>query len=202
MKVLELFFGNGSFSRSCLDLGYEVTGVGIDPCPKDLEGLIIYYQMDVLDFLEYVILTINEYHIIWISPPCETYSIAAIRHGLRKECLAVTDKARLHDSYVIKSLEIIEVLKPEYWIIENPRACLRKQPFMEGIPRVTVTYCQYGKDRMKPTDLFGILPEGFIAKACKNGAPCHIASPRGSKHNTDATIPYDLCYELAELMKQ
>ena len=198
MIILELFFGNGSFSRAALDLGHEVVGIGIDPCPKDIEERVDYYERDILKF-PYKVLRHGEYDYVWASPPCETYSMVAIQHGLRDKCLAVTEKARLHDSYVLRALDIIAYLEPKYYTIENPRACLRKQPFMEQIPRVTVAYCQYGGDRMKPTDLFGDLPSEFIPKMCKNGSPCHIPAPRGSKNNQDASVPYDLCRELLEL---
>ena len=35
-------------------------------------------------------------------------------------------------------------LSPTWWFIENPRGGMRKMDFMSGLPRHTVTYCQYG----------------------------------------------------------
>ena len=41
------------------------------------------------------------------------------------------------------------------YYIENPRGMLRKMPFMRRhMVRHTVTYCQYGDTRMKPTDIW------------------------------------------------
>lgn len=52
--------------------------------------------------------------------------------------------------------------------------------FMKPFPRYTVTYCQYGDTRMKPTDIWTNHPAPSFKAPCKNGAPCHAASPRGS----------------------
>ena len=204
-KVLELFFGNGSFSRACLELGFEVIGVGIEPCPLNIIDEIEYHQIDILKFDYSKLPKIN---IIWSSPVCATYSMGGISHKHREKCIAITDLARLHDSYVLKVLEMIKALKPQFDIMENPIGCLRKQPFMKGIPNAEVTYCQYGDFRMKPTDLFGNLPKGFRPKRCKNGDPCHVASPRGSRTGTQgmpkhlkSRIPFALCYEIAARAK-
>jgi len=75
---------------------------------------------------------------------------------------------------------------------------------MQNIPRVTVTYCQYGDLRMKPTDLFGVLPPSFNARRCKNGMTCHVRAPRGSPTGTQGmknatekgVVPFKLCWEL------
>ncbi|NDB13343.1 MAG: DNA cytosine methyltransferase, partial [Betaproteobacteria bacterium] len=46
---------------------------------------------------------------------------------------------------VKKAIELINELQPSKgWIIENPRGMLRKQSFMQELPRRTITYCQYG----------------------------------------------------------
>lgn len=90
--------------------------------------------------------------------------------------------------------------KPAFFVIENPRAKLRKLPVVADLERRTVTYCQYGEERMKPTDLWGVFPPSLVLKgACKQGMPCHVAAPRGSTTGTQgmssaesAKIPYEL----------
>ena len=57
-----------------------------------------------------------------------------------------------------KVLKIIEQRKPTWFFIENPRGLLRKMPFMRDLMRHTVTYCQYGDTRMKPTDIWTNAP--------------------------------------------
>lgn len=108
-----------------------------------------------------------------------------------------------------RTLRIIHELEPAYWIIENPRALMRKMPELRGIERRTITHCQYGDPRrMKPTDLFGVFPPGFEARCCTNGAPCHEAAPRGARTGTQglnskdaAMLPPGLSVELCDAME-
>lgn len=73
--------------------------------------------------------------------------------------------------------------------------------FMKDIPRYTITYCQYGDKRMKPTDIFTNYKNPNFKPICKNGDPCHEKAPRGSKTGTQglkkakerAVIPSELC---------
>ena len=55
---------------------------------------------------------------------------------------------------------------------------------MQGFIRHTVTYCQYGDERMKPTDIWTNAEWWKPRPMCKNGMPCHVAAPRGSKTGT------------------
>jgi hypothetical protein len=80
---------------------------------------------------------------------------------------------------------------------------LRKMDFMQDLPRRTITYCQYGDFRMKPTDLWGIVPNWVERPMCKPGADCHENSPRGSSTGTQklsksqrSMIPYKLGEEI------
>ena len=90
---------------------------------------------------------------------------------------------------------------------------MRKMPFMQHLPRTTVTYCSYGDTRMKPTDiwsnnlisLFNV--DGWQPRQmCFNGNnDCqHEAAPRGSRTGTQglkcaytrSKIPKELCKEI------
>ena len=51
-------------------------------------------------------------------------------------------------------LTLIEELQPTYYFIENPRGGMKKNGFHARFKRYTVTYCQYGDTRMKPTDIW------------------------------------------------
>lgn len=78
---------------------------------------------------------------------------------------------------------------------------MRKMDFMSGLPRYTVTYCQYGDTRMKPTDIWTNHPDPKFKPPCHNGDPCHVAAPRGAKTGTQglsgskerSVIPAELC---------
>ena len=183
MKVLELFAGSRSVGKVAEEMGFEVFSVdhsafkGID-LVKDIEYLI----SEDIPFIP---------DVIWASPPCTTYSIAAVSHH-RLNGNPISDFAIKSDKLVLKTLELIKHFDCKYFI-ENPRGMLRKQKFMEEIPRTTVTYCSYGDNRMKPTDIWSnhifnmFNLEGWNPKPiCFNGnKKCHHESaPRGSKTGT------------------
>ncbi|MEG1457599.1 MAG: DNA cytosine methyltransferase [Bacilli bacterium] len=116
-----------------------------------------------------------------------------------------SDYAKLCDSINIHTIELIRELleiNPDLiYFIENPRGGMRKMNFMKDIPRYTVTYCQYGDTRMKPTDIWTNYPNPNFKPMCRNGDPCHVAAPRGSKTGTQGlknakergVIPEELC---------
>lgn len=148
--LLELFAGHKSISKVASKLGWQTFTSDINP---EFET---DYTTDILNFDVQKVPFIPD--VIWASPVCTTYSLAAIsthRIGKRPK----TDLAFLSDKMVLKTQEIIRhflTLKPHLiFYIENPRATLRKMPFMRvgemfsenivDIPfRTTVTYCQYG----------------------------------------------------------
>lgn len=79
--------------------------------------------------------------------------------------------------------------------------------FMQNLPRYTVTYCQYGDFRQKPTDIWTNHPNPKFKPPCRNGAPCHERAPRGSKAGTQkikgsvgrSVIPKRLCEHILNL---
>lgn len=82
--------------------------------------------------------------------------------------------------------------------------------FMAGLPRYTVTYCQYGDTRMKPTDIWTNHPNPEFKPPCNYGSPCHEASPRGSKTGTQylstkkdrSRIPDKLCDHIVDISEK
>lgn len=79
--------------------------------------------------------------------------------------------------------------------------------FMQGLPRYTVTYCQYGDTRMKPTDIWTNHPNPQFKPPCHNGDTCHVAAPRGARTGTQglkgarerAIIPKLLCEHIVDI---
>lgn len=153
--------------------------------------------------------------VIWASPDCTTYSVAAISHHRRRNPATgslepVTEYAKFCDKTNRHVVELIKELKPKYYFIENPRGALRKMDFMQGLPRYTVTYCQYGESRQKPTDIFTNHPNPRFKPACKPGAPCHEKAPRGSRTGTQglkgwalrSQIPEALCDHIVDICER
>ena len=56
------------------------------------------------------------------------------------------------DRLVLRTLEIIQELRPRFWALENPATGLLKlRPFMAGLPWQDVSYCTYGYPHRKLT---------------------------------------------------
>lgn len=203
MIVLELFAGTRSIGKAFEAQGHTVYSVDWD---KKFEDIDLYTDIGTLTAEQVIELCGGvRPDVIWASPDCTTYSIAGIRFHRRKladgTLQPVSDYAAQCDEINKHVIELIEELRPQYWFIENPRGCFRKMDFVEGLPRYTITYCQYGDFRMKPTDIFTNHPAPGFKPPCKNGSPCHEASPRGSEAGTQrlrnkvdrARIPDEFC---------
>ena len=200
MKVLELFAGSRSIGKVAEQFGWEVFSVDIN----DFEG--IDYVTDILDFDNNEVPFVPD--IIWASPPCTTFSVASIGHHWNKDRTPKTEKCWNGIEIVKRTLKIIEFFQkfnPNLtYFIENPRGLLRKMDFMQLLPRQTVTYCQYGDSRMKPTDIWTNSKHWNPRPMCKNGDSCHTAAPRGSRTGTQglkgnyerSKIPTDLCVDV------
>ena len=53
---------------------------------------------------------------------------------------------------MLRTLEIIQELRPRFWALENPATGLLKlRPFMAGLPWQDVSYCTYGYPHRKLT---------------------------------------------------
>lgn len=211
MKCLDLFSGTRSIAKAFTYSGWETYTIELDRCHKSIN----WYQDIMLVTAEDILERFGRPDVIWASPPCTTYSIAAISHHRKKNEKTgnldpVSNEAKNADELVKHTLELIRELKPKYFFIENPRGGLRKMDFMQGIPRYTLTYCQYGEKRMKPTDIWTNHPHPKFKPMCHNGDPCHEKAPRGSKTGTQglknaierSKIPEELCLHIAEICKE
>lgn len=155
MKVLELFAGTRSIGKAFEAKGHEVYSVEWN---KDFEDIDLYADISTVT-AEQIIKEFGRPDVIWASPDCTTFSIAAISHHRKKDTItgnldAVSDYAKFCDKVDQHVLQLIKELKPKYYFIENPRGGMRKMTWMRELPRYTVTYCQYGDTRMKPTDIW------------------------------------------------
>lgn len=126
--------------------------------------------------------------VLWASPPCQAFSVAAIGKNWNMDRTPKNDRAKIAMQIVERTCDVIEQISPTWWFIENPRGMLRKLGIIERrfpkAVRHTVTYCQYGDTRMKPTDIWTNAYWWHPRPMCKNGDPCHEAAPRGAKTGT------------------
>lgn len=196
VKVIDLCSGLGGFSEAFIDRGHEVIRIDNDPKFKEVPNTII---MDIRETGGIVYICKNP-DVILAGPNCRCFSMGSLHHHwemingyrLPRSQTAIDD---LGTVYTI--LHIIQLLKPKFWIIENPKATLHK---FIGEPQGSLTYCQYGERRRKETYFFGVIPESFEFKKCKKGSDCHVSGPRGSYTGTEgmskserkAQTPYEL----------
>lgn len=211
MRVLELFAGTRSIGKAFEKHGHKVYSIEWD---KDFENIDWYEDIGKITAQD-IIDRFGHPDVIWASPDCTSFSIAAISHHRRKNLETgnldpVSDYAKFCDNVDQHVLDLIRELKPKYWFIENPRGGMRKMTWMQGLPRYTVTYCQYGDTRMKPTDIWTNHPDPKFKTPCHNGDPCHEPAPRGSNTGTQglkgsidrSRIPDKLCEHIVEICEK
>lgn len=207
MIILDLFCGTKSIANTFEDRGHKVYTVDWDDKfnPSLVADIGTLTANDIIDLCGGIP------DVIWSSPDCTSYSVAAISKHRRKDengnLVPISDYAKKCDETNRHLIKLIKELNPKYFFIENPRAGFRKMDFIQDIPRYTVTYCKYGDKRMKPTDIFTNHPNPDFIPPCKNGDKCHESAPRGSRTGTQglknnvekARIPKKLCEHIVDI---
>ena len=216
MNLLELFAGSRSVGNEADKLGFNVFSIDWTKYEN------INLSIDIGKLKKEDVPFIPD--VVWASPDCTTYSIAACsthrnsdrspKSDYAKQC----DKTNVHWMNVIS--EWMEINPNLIFFIENPRGMLRHMEFMEYLPRHTVWYCQYGDDRAKPTDIFTNSTTWIPKPMCHNykydkdgniiDKHCyHESARRGAKTGTQgkkgsyerSKIPKELCIEISKSIK-
>lgn len=209
MLIFDFFSGTGSSTQAFKDAGHTVISFELDDYFEATEHVDVF-NLNATD----LIAKYGQPDFVWASPPCTAFSVASMGHhwgGGARAYEPKTESAKKSQELVAHTRKLITELNPSKgWLMENPRGMLRKLPVVAGLPRTTVTYCQYGDGRMKPTDLWGVVPRWTPRDMCKNGMPCHEAAPRGAKTGTQglkgarerSRVPYALGEELLKVLEE
>jgi hypothetical protein len=206
MLVFDFFAGTRSSTRAFEDAGHTVISFDND-FQFDVTVFADVFEFTAKDLVE----RYGQPDFVWASPPCTAFSVASMGYHWAPGREPKTDAAMQSMKLVAHTRQLLEELNPRFgFVIENPRGMLRKLPMLEGLTRHTVTYCQYGDDRMKPTDLWTTVKNWKPRPMCKNGDSCHESAPRGAKTGTQgrsgavtrSMVPYDLGLEILDAIER
>ena len=210
MIIFDFFSGTGSATQAFKDAGHTVISFELDG------NFIATEHVNVMELTAgYLLEKYGQPDFIWASPPCTAFSIASVNYHWETGNSIPVPKSELaleSIELVAHTIKLIKELNPRFgWLMENPRAMLRKLKVVAGIPRRTLTYCTYGENYMKPTDLWGHVNGWTPREPCKNGMPCHESSPRGSHSKglqsltgakERSRVPYELGKEILEVINE
>jgi hypothetical protein len=181
---IDLFSGLGGWSRAFKDRGWDVITIDNDPSFNPT------ICIDIMDFDPKILTTHPT--VILASPPCQKFSSNTITLNWSKRTIK-NNGVVLAIGLVAKTLDIIYKLQPDYWVIENPQGMLRK---VMGKPKVVTYFRSWGTDNLKPTDLWGIMPDIEWPK------PEPGWLPDGTRQICDpaisAMIPYNLSLAICD----
>jgi len=173
MQIVEFFSGTGTISKYFREAGHEA--LTIDSNPELHPDMVA--DISTL-FTGMLPVRFQNPDVVWASPPCNCFSVIR-NYAYFYKGKPRNQKTRDAISLVLRTLWLIDNLKPKYFFIENPRGMLRMMPFMKHVGRRrTVTYCQYGEKYQKPTDIWTNCYQWRTRKPCKANYPCHVAAPR------------------------
>jgi hypothetical protein len=159
VKVLDLFSGLGGWSQAFAARSHQVVTVDIELGFKPTLCADIM-TLTLADFGQWAEKGQTDpgsaiFDVILASPPCNCFSVASIyRHW--KDSRPKDDATVKAIKLVGHTLDLIISLHPRFWILENPRGMMRH---VLGKPAITTFYAAWGMPYLKPTDLWGVLPD-------------------------------------------
>ena len=166
MKLLDMYTGTGSVAKVAREMGFEVTTLDIDPLcePNVCVDVMTLSEGDIMECLGG-----HVFDVIWASPPCETFSSArrcnvgrvVKGHPMTHERI-LADTENIGVPLLRKTQDIIHVLKPKIYFIENPYTGSMKNYIAER-PAV-YDYCMYGFPYKKSTAIWSNL--SLTSKRC------------------------------------
>ncbi len=180
--ILDLCGGTGAWSKPYQDAGYDVQLITL----PDYDARLFPSKSSEVPRLPNEFESIEDLgrvHGVLAAPPC-TYFAGSGATWKR------TDDEIIHGLSIVDAcLRIIHVLKPSWWVLENPVGKLRK---WLGPPKMSFQPCDYGDPYTKRTLLWG----NFNTNLKKNPVePEYITLPDGKRmskmHHDSFRLPKD-----------
>lgn len=122
LLVLELFAGTRSISKAFEQRGHKTFTVDWD---TKFDGIDLYKDINELTSEE-ILEKFGRPDVIWLSPDCTSYSLAAISKHRKKNPITgnldpISEYAQFCDQVNQHALQIVKELNPKLYFIENPR---------------------------------------------------------------------------------
>ena len=158
-RLLELFCGTKSVGDVFAKEGYDIVSLDYD---KKFNAT---HTEDIMEW-DYKQYAPDYFDVIWASPDCTTWSVAAHGRYRLKSCILGKDgehieKAQFANRMIDRVMEILEYFKVSAWFMENPRGLLQYYPplvaYMENHSRTLVYYGNYEWSSPKPTHIWSNL---------------------------------------------
>lgn len=154
--ILSLFDATGNWSAPYRKAGYRVI-------QRDLQlGHDIF-----ADTIPEVLLMLSEgeeVHGVMAACPCDDFAVSGARWWERKNgepakydsrSVEFSDRVDMYVGMVLATLAIVEWLRPQWWVIENPVGRLERLVPEVGPCRMYFQPCDYGDPYTKKTGLWG-----------------------------------------------
>lgn len=203
MRILELFSGFGHISDAFKRAGHEVFRVDWS------EKLDAELHADVSKLITKDVIKLcgGVPDVVWASPDCTTYSIATHRHRTVHEgLLPKTQYAWECDMTNVAMWRLIDELVElgtKLYFVENPRGRMRHMPFVKDKDRYDITYCSYGRESMKPTDIWTNHPMPAFKPICVRSKATHKHADWSTDVKRDylsrGKMPEELCDHIAKI---
>ena len=181
MKILDLFSGLGGASEAFVRSGHEVFRIDNNLALRDVPNTQIADVSLASGFKFDNYGSRQHFELIWASPPCLDFSQGynGPRPTARRAGIPFTpslDEVKL-------AKDIIDELKPKYWIIENVVGAIKDfQPILGAPTQIIGPFVLWGKFPAV------ILPKGY--KHTKASNDPHSSDPLRS--NKKAKIPLEI----------
>jgi len=192
MKILDIFSGFGGASEAfAQDEAWGILRIENNPLLSNVEHT---RSMDIFEFRDWLLEQKNRYgpfsvDVLWASPPCKEFSMAysaprsqAIRDGLE-------DEYEPYMGFLDVAMEIIEIVAPRYWIIENVKGAIKYFSPKLGEPsQIHGAYVLWGNYPK-------FIPDAFPSKADKDQRWSALRS------NHKAKVPIEISQALKDAVE-